>query len=351
MCATRFRSAAALLSAALLLSVGCARLPADDDYASGVGFVMDTFIEQRWYGKKAQQTCDEILEALSNLEDKLSLYREQSEISQLNAAAGERFVPLSDEVYTLLKRAVTLSGETGGLFDITIAPLALVWNVTGEHPQVPSEEQIEKAKALADYRDIMFDDSDKSAMLRRPGMRVDLGGIAKGMAAELMRRYPKENGVQGYLSIGGNMMVEGKKPDGTDFVIGLRAPRGQETDLLGAVALDGLTMATTGDYERFFLQDGVRYHHVLDPFTGYPAETDLIAVTVISADGTLADGYSTAIFMQGSAALDGYFAREDCLVLAVTEHLDVVASPGFWDRMTVNESNAAYTFHRPERAA
>jgi thiamine biosynthesis lipoprotein len=346
------RRAPALLLAALLLSPGCAGTgEADADHVSRVDFVMDTWVEQRWYGDGAQQTCDEILAALLDLEARLSLYRDDSEIARFNEAAGLQFVPLSAQVYDLLERAVEFSRESDGLFDITVAPLTIAWNITGQQPKVPPAETIEAARALVDYRDVVFDEATGSAMLRRSGMRVDLGGIAKGMAAGMMRRIARQNGVQGYLSIGGNMMVEGKKPDKTDFVIGLRAPRGEASELLGTVALDGLTMATTGDYERYFELDGLRYHHVFDPFTGHPAQTDLIAVTVISADGTLADCYSTTIFLQGAAALADYFDREDCMVLAVTKNLDVYASPSFWERMQVNESNAKYTFHRPAGAA
>lgn len=313
--------------------------------ASGVEFIMNTFVEQRWYGEKSQQTYDEIVSALKELESRLSLYVEGSEISRLNAAAGKNPVALSDDTYLLLREAAGYCEKSGGLFDITIAPLTLTWNITGEHPKVPASGEIEAAQQLVNYKDIIFNDAEKTVMLAREGMSIDLGGIAKGTAAGLMRRYAEKNGVSGYLSVGGNMMVQGKKPDGNDFVIGIRDPRGEASEFIATVTLDGLTMATTGDYERYFEQDGVRYHHVLDPFIGAPSQSDLISVTVISENGTLADCFSTSIFLQGSQNLSKYLSRDDCMIVAVTKDFDVYASSALAGRLDINKAKTAYKFH------
>ncbi|WMJ84577.1 FAD:protein FMN transferase [Oscillospiraceae bacterium LTW-04] len=312
---------------------------------AGIEFVMNTWVEQRWYGKNAQKTYDEVLGALKELESKLSLYVEESEISRLNSAAGVHPVALSHDTYQFLRQATDYCVQADGLFDITVAPLTLVWNVNSENPRVPSEEEIKAAQKLVDYRRIIFDDTNKTAMLADEGMRIDLGGIAKGLAASLMRQYAVENDVQGYLSIGGNMMVQGKKADGSDYVIGVRDPRGDASEFIASLSLDGLTMATTGDYERYFEQDGVKYHHVMDPFTGYPSATDLISVTVVSEDGTLADYLSTLIFMRGSVALCEYLERNDCMVLAVTKDFEVYASRSLQERLTVNTQKTAYKFN------
>lgn len=141
-------------------------------------------------------------------------------------------------------------------------------------------------------------------------------------------------------------MVCGKKPDGQDFLVGLRDPRGEANEALGSFAMDGLTMATTGDYERYFEQDGVRYHHVIDPFTGRPSASDLISVTVISADGHSGRLPLNLDFSAGKRALEQYFARNDCRVIAVTKDLQVYATPGLWDDFTINPSKTQYTFHK-----
>lgn len=332
-----------VFSAAMLL-VGCSAKK-EVKTAAGVEFIMDTFIEQRWYGENAQKTYDDITSALREIEGSLSLYVEDSEISRLNAAAGKHPVALSDDCYSLLKEAAEYCGQSGGLFDITIAPLTLVWGITDDEPDIPDDDEIIAAQQLVNYRDIIFDDGAGTVMLAREGMSIDLGGIAKGMAAGKMRRYAEENGVSGFLSIGGNMMVCGKKPDGGDFVIGIRDPRGDQSEFIATVTLDGLTMATTGDYERYFEKDGVRYHHVLDPFTGRPSESDLISVTVISENGTLADCLSTSIFLQGSGALESYLNRDDCMIAAVTKDKEVYISPALGDRLKINSQKTEYRFH------
>jgi len=327
----------------LCLLFFCACAPLREPTAQSFAFCMDTFVQQEWRGKLAQQTCDEIETALRELEASVSLYSETSEIAAINAAAGERYVPVGDDVWAILKGSVSVCRESGGRFDFTIAPLSLLWDVTGENPRVPAADEIAAAQAKVDYRKLLFDENTQSVMLAEKGMSLDLGAAAKGYAAAEMRKIAEKNGVNGFLSLGGNMLVLGKKADGSDYRIGLRDPRGDETQYFATVVLDGLTMATTGAYERWFEENGVRYHHVLDPFTGYPSESDLLAVTVVSADGLLADCLSTAIFLEGSAGLDAALAREDCLVLAVTDSGDVLASPALWDRLMPAE-NAGYRF-------
>lgn len=339
--------AAIIMVLATVMLLGCTG-PQDqttEPSAVGIDFVMNTWVEQRWYGENAQKNYDEILNALKELEGKLSLYVEESEISRLNSAAGVHSVALSHDTYQFLRQATDYCAQADGLFDITIAPLTLVWDVNNEIPHIPFEEEIKEAQKLVDYRRIIFDDTNETAMLAQKGMHIDLGGIAKGMAASLMRRYAVENDVQGYLSIGGNMMVQGKKTNGSDYIVGMRDPRGDASEFIATLSLDGLTMATSGDYERYFEQDGVRYHHVIDPFTGYPAATDLISVTVVAQDGTLADYLSTLIFMRGSAALPEYLTRNDCMVLAVTKDLEVYASEPLQDRVTINTQKTAYKFN------
>ncbi len=311
---------------------------------SGVEFIMDTFVEQRWYGKNAQQNFDEINQALRDIEQRLSMYYPESEISKLNKAAGKHPVAISDESYSLLKEAVQYCGQSGGIFDITVAPLTGVWNVTASEPQIPSDKDIETARLLVNYKDIIFDDSSKTVMLAKEGMSIDLGGIAKGYAAGAVRSIAQKNGVEGYVSIGGNIMMHGKKPDGKDFIIGVRDPRGDAAEYIATVDFDGLIMATTGDYERYFEKDGVRYHHIIDPFTGRPSESDLISVTVFSENGTLSDCFSTMIFLKGSEGLPQFLEREDCMIIAVTKDKDVYISPSLEDRVKPNPAKTDYHF-------
>ena len=320
-----------LLLGLCLLLAGCSG--AKIEPVTAYSFCMDTFIQQQWYGENAQATCDEIEAELASLEKLVSLYIPDSEISRINDAAGKSFVSVSDDTYAILSGSYAVCEETGGLFDITIAPLSLLWNVTGENPHVPSDADIAASQAKVDYRKLLFDDDTKSVMLSEEGMSIDLGGVVKGYAAGKMREIAEEKGVTGFLSVGGNMLVVGKKPTGGDFLIGLRDPNGGESDYFATISIPGETMATTGAYERWFEQDGVRYHHVLDPFTGYPSNKGLASVTVISTDGLLADCLSTAIFLEGTDGIDAALCRDDCSVIIVTDDNLVYVSGDISERI------------------
>ncbi len=318
----------------LLSLSSCSLVSSDNDFSESTSYLMNTVVQQKWYGNKAKDTCEEIEEKLKDIENRVSLYIENSEISQINDAAGKEYVNVSDDIFDMISEAKAISEESDGLFDITIAPLVLLWDITGDNPHVPKQGEIEEALKKVDFTKILLDEDNKSVMLQDEGMQIDLGGIAKGMAAGEMRSIAEENGVTGYLSIGGNMLVIGKKPSGKDINIGLRDPLGSESDYFAKITIEGYTMATSSASERYFEENGVTYHHILNPFTGYPGETDLLSVTVVSENGLLADALSTAIFLEGSSCLERYMSRDDCMVLAVTKDKKVYASEDLWGRIT-----------------
>ncbi len=343
LCAGSLKKTAAVFTGLMLLLSGCSASSGTAKSAESTAFLMDTVVTQQWYGEKAEETCTEIEEALLELEKKISLYDPESEISAINEAAGKAYVPVSEEIYELIAAEKEFCAESGGVYDITIAPLVMEWDITGEHPHVPTESQIREAQSGIDYTKILLDEEQRAVMLAEEGMMLDLGGAAKGMAAGAMREIVEENGVSGYLSLGGNMLVSGKKPDGSDFVVGIRDPLGDANSYFATVTLDGYTMATSSAVERFFEEDGVIYHHILDPFTGYPAQTDLLSVSVISEDGLLADTLSTVVFLKGSGCFPEYLNREDCMVVAVTKDKKVYASENCWALLTPANTQT-YTF-------
>lgn len=320
----------------------------DGSSAERTTFQMDTLIVQQWYGKNAKNTCDKIEAELTKLENEISLYIDDSEIAKINAAAGESYVQVSDDVFNLLKESKELCEESGGDFDITIAPLVLLWDITGEDPHVPKQSEIDEALAKVDYTKLLLNEEDKSVMLADNGMKIDLGGAAKGYAASMLRDIVEKNDVSGYISLGGNMLVEGKNPDGSDFVVGIRDPNNDYNHYFATITLDGYTMATSSSTERYFEENGVIYHHILDPKTGYPGDTDLLQVSVVAKDGLLADALSTTIFLKGSECLSEYLNRDDCMVLAVTKDNKVYGSEKIWDIVT--ESNTQdYEFDKDFR--
>ena len=315
-----------------------------------VDFVMDTVVEQRLYGQNVQQAADEVSALLSELENRLSLYVSNSEIAQINANAGKGPVRVSQETFDFLARAKDLSEQSQGLFDITIAPVSTLWNVTSDTPSVPTQQEIVQAQSLVNWEDLLLDSQNCTAELRYEGQAIDLGGIAKGYAVDLAWKVYETYQIQsGYLSVGGNILVLGTDPQGDDFSIGVRDPRGEAKDYLGTIAMPGKIMATTGDYERYFIQDGVRYHHVMDPRTGAPCQSDLISVSVIGEDGTLCDYLSTLLFVAGKETALQLFDEDAFSLILVDQDHRVYISPDLKDCFSpVEGSNYTYFYGSDE---
>lgn len=315
-------------------------------FRSGITYAMNTVIEQKWYGESADTVYTGMETKIREIESALSLHLSQSEIAAINENAGVQPVEVSQRTFDLLQRAKELSEQSDGAFDITIAPVVELWGITSDHPHVPTDEELAQAMVLMGLEDLVLDEEACTAYLTRPGMAIDLGGIAKGWTADQLREYARELGAErGYVSLGGNLMIIGERPDGDLFKFGLRDPQGDASTYLGTVTLeDGCTMATTGGYERYFEEDGIRYHHVLDPRTGYPADSDLLSVAVISKDGTLADYLSTTLFVQGLEAAKAAAGSEDYALVMVDQENNVWISGSLRGNFEPHETDADYTY-------
>ncbi len=270
-------------------------------------FAFSTLITQKLYQENGNEVIEQTQQMLRDKEQRLSLYVEGSELDQVNQMAGIAPVQVSEELFEMVSVSKRYCELSEGRFDITIAPLSVLWGVDSEHPRVPEKEEIEKALSLVDYRKVELDEEKQTIFLTEKGMALDLGGIAKGYFCNDVREIYEAAGSVGWISIGGIIYNHGTKPDGSDFVFGIRDPE----DPVGVAYVGTLTapekvISTTGAYERYFEKDGVIYHHILDPKTGYPSESDLLSVTVICEDGGLADYLSTTLYIAGSEAIESY---------------------------------------------
>lgn len=315
--------------------------------ASSVNFLMNTVVEQRIYGRNSEEAVQEVAAELSEFERLLSTYIPKSEIDQINQSAGVAPVKISPLTMDLLRISKEYCRQAEGIFDITIAPLAMEWGVTSDNPHVPDQQTLEALLKKVNYNDLILDEQASTAMLRQKGQAIDLGGIAKGYSCDIFRKAAEKYSItSGYASIGGNIVVLGKNPDGSDFRFGVRDPRGDQSEYIGSLSLEGKVMATSGDYERFFEQDGVRYHHILDPRTGYPANNGLISVSVISENGALADFLSTALFVAGKEEALQQMEREDFQLILVDDEMNVYISSSLKGNFSANkEKEKTYTFH------
>lgn len=254
-------------------------------------FAMNTFINISITDKDAKETGIKILNTVSEFENHNSMYIDGSAISQINANAGKSSVSINQDTYELLKRAYTLCEQSDGRFDITIGPLVKAWNITSDNPAIPQISS--ELMSLVNYRDMVFYDNNSSVMLRREGQIIDLGGIAKGSVCDKIYSILEEAQIKkAAISIGGNVVVYGDD----SYKVGIQHPR-NSSELIATVRLKNKIISTTGDYERYFEVDGKRYHHIIDPSSGQPYESDFYSVTVIGNDGALADYLSTLLFM------------------------------------------------------
>ena len=269
---------------------------ADSQEASTELFAMDTYMSLKAYGENAQEAVDAAADEIKRLDEVLSTGDENSEVAGINANEGGT---LSEDTSYLLERSMELYEKTDGLFDIAIYPVMEAWGFTTQNYRVPEDSELKELLKLTDASKIQYDEKNKKVSFNQDGMKIDFGGIAKGYTSARIMDIYKENGIaSGLVNLGGNVQALGTKTDGTKWKIAVQSPDDTE-DYLGILSVQDKAVITSGGYERYFEQDGVTYHHIIDPKTGYPAESGLVSVTIVSEDGTLADGLSTSLFIMG----------------------------------------------------
>ena len=292
-------------------------------------FAMDTYMSLVAYGKEAQAALDDSTRAINLLEAEISRTREGSDVDTLNkTGTWHGSADGTDATADILRQALQYSAETGGLFDVTIAPLVLLWNITGNTPYVPAREEIEALLPLVGSDHLHLGSGNTAAL--DAGCAVDLGGIGKGYASDLVRLMMEAHGIEsGTVSLGGNVYVRGSKPDGKPWNVGIQDPAGG--DCAAYVSLTDAFVVTSGGYQRYYTApDGTVYQHILDPRTGAPAQSDLASVSIITTDsGTRADAYSTALYIMGEqGAIDFWRSHGDFDMILITADGRVLYTPG-----------------------
>lgn len=240
---------------------------------------------------------EQVLEDYRRIDREMSTYRSDSLVSRVNAEAAEHTVPITEELFDLIARALEISRLSGGAFDITYESVGYLYDF--RERQRPSEEAIDARLDAVDYRLIELDESAYTIRFLARGVRINLGGIAKGHAVERAAAMLREQGVEhALLGAGGDTRVLGDRR-GVPWIVGIRHPRSNdENEVVTRLPLIDEAVSTSGDYERFFEEDGRRYHHIINPATGEPSE-GMLSATVIGPDATMTDGLSTTMFVLG----------------------------------------------------
>ena len=299
--------------------------------------LMETFVNITVYSedeKSGHVAVRRVLDVMQKLEKDLSRHLDDSPVSKINQQAGVEKVEVPENVFDLIKLGKKMGEETKGSFDITVTPLLELWGFGTATPRVPTEKELEEVLNLVDYRQIQLAEEENSVFLSKKGMALDLGGIAKGYIVDRGIGELVSFGVQSaFLDVGGDIRVVGTKPDGSAWRIGIQHPRNRN-EIIAVLSLTDRAVVTSGDYERFFEMNDTKYHHLLDPATGYPAKKGLVSVTVIAPDAVTADIFATAFFIMGKEeSLKIAESRPEIDVVLVTEELEVYFSTGIEDRI------------------
>ncbi len=290
----------------LILSLAlCARALADQPAPHLVarsGEAMGTVVDIRvWTSDddKARAAIDAAFDEIARVERLMTTWRDDSDIARLNAAAGVAPVVVSPETLECVKRSLEFSRRSGGAFDVTFYALHGLWKFDQDlDPRLPDPAEVKRRIKLIDYRKLVVDEKKRTLFLKEKGMRVNLGGIGKGYAVDRATKVLRDRGFRdAIVQAGGDLMLAGSK-GGRPWQAGIRDPRGERDVYFAIGAVTDHAFSTAGDYERFFFVDGKRYHHIIDPKTGWPA-TRARSVTIWAPDATTADGLDDPVLIMG----------------------------------------------------
>jgi thiamine biosynthesis lipoprotein len=287
---------------------------------------------------KTHEDAETVFSEFRRVDERMSEWKETSPLSAVNRAAGGGGAPVPEDLRHVVRRGLEIGDLTGGAFDITWAALWGLWDFKTEAPGLPDPAEVARRAALVDYRQVEVDDEAGTVRLPRPGMKLGLGGIAKGYALERGADVLRQAGYESFMLLGGGQVLVAGERNGRPWRVGIRDPRGAPDDFFAALDVIDVSVSTSGDYESYFILGGKRYHHIIDPRTGMPS-TGLRSVTVVSSDPTLADALSTAIMVMGKEeglalvkSLDGTEA------VLVDDEGAVEVTAGLESRLTIHRS-------------
>ena len=312
----------------LSLLAGCGKQETPTMFSDSLTGPFDTISTVTIYKTPDAQVIEDVFAALKDMDSCMSAISQSSELAKISANPNEP-VSVSEDIYRLIKLSIDVNKETGGAFDITIRPIMELWGFGSDNQRVPTEEEIQAALTLTGMDKIKLS-ADSKVELTKENMALDLGGIAKGYACDRAVEILRAEGVEhAVVDLGGNVFVLGTKLSGEPWRVGVRTPLAGENGHFGALLLTDKAVVTSGLYERFFEQDGLVYHHIIDPATGKPASGELLSTTIIADSATEADALSTACFVLGlEEGRDLLAEREGVEGIFVTNNWQVYITPG-----------------------
>jgi len=265
-----------------------------------IDFAMGTVCSVSLFEYGHDSVYNDVFSRIHQIENLMSLNIPSSDVSRINAASGIEAVIVHEDTFKVIERAIYFAQLSNGAFDPTVGPLVSLWGIGSENQRIPTHEEIEKVLPLVNWRNVDLNAQIKSVFLTQRGMALDLGAIAKGYAADEAARIIKDAGIKrALIDLGGNIIVIGQKKDKRKWRVGIQNPSEIRGSIAGVLQVYESTVVTSGVYERFFDENGKRYHHIFDPSLGYPVDNGLLSATVITNISMDADALSTVIFVLG----------------------------------------------------
>ncbi|MDA3941401.1 MAG: FAD:protein FMN transferase [Spirochaetia bacterium] len=305
---------------------------------SETGFALGTVCSITLYEKNTNFSFEEAFEIIQNIENKMSPVIKNSQLDQINSNAGVNPVRVSEDTYFVIEEGIKYANLADSKFDITIGPLVNLWGIGTENQNVPDAKRIESVLPLIGSQYISLNKNDKTVFLQNKNMSIDLGGIAKGYAADILKDFLLEKGfTKGIINLGGNVLTFGEKNNKIPWKIGIQNPVDSRGQYIGTIEISESSVVTSGIYERFFEKDNKRYHHILDPDSGYPVENELLSITIVAHTGIIADAYSTVAFSAGLVkGMDLLESTEKLEGIFITKDKKIFISSGLKDLFKLN---------------
>ncbi|KAB3530228.1 FAD:protein FMN transferase [Alkaliphilus serpentinus] len=328
----------ALLVLITSLFSACSTEPKEPVQVEDDQSILGTFGQIRVFAaseKKGIKAIEAAFKRIQYVEDTMSTSVNDSDVHQINQAAGEASVKVAPETIKVIEAGIKYHQITGGRFNILLGSLIELWGIGKPHQKVPTDVEIDEARKHIDIQQIEI--TNNKVHLKDSDMLMDLGGIAKGYAVDEAVKVLKDHGVKsGFVNMGGDVYAIGSKPDGSPWYIGVQNPIIGANNSIIRVPLVDRSIVTSGDYERYFVENGERYHHIIDPATGKPSRKQLVSVTILSDKGMDGDALSTAVFVMGlEEGLAFIEAQEGIDAILITKDKEVYVTTGIKDQIEI----------------
>lgn len=307
-------------------------------------YSLGTTNQLKVYGKNANKAIRQSIKKVYEIDDKMSVFKEFSEISKINKNAGKEMQIVSKETFYVIQKAIKYCSLSKGAFDITIRPIVALWGIGKAYQHIPPINEIKENLKFVNYKNIVIDENTSSIFLKNEKQEIDVGGIAKGYAADEVKNIILKNGIKSALiNLGGNILSIGTKEDGTPWNVGIQDPTRTRGEFAITIRVVSKSVVTSGNYERYFDQNGKRFHHIINPITGYPSEGDIISATIISDNSIDGDGLSTGVYIMGvRKAIKLIEEINGVDAILITKNKEVYVTSGMIGKFTLASNEFVY---------